>query len=104
MKKQFVLVGVEEPTEKEKWLLNTMNGILEHGMEHFACVGWRDPDDTVFTARYRMDCDDIARAASHLNFDAIDQFIIHNLERYLEMEAEPDEEEYDEDQNENTEV
>lgn len=104
MKKQFVLVGDGEPTEKEKWILNMMNGILEHGMEHFAFVGWRSPADTVFTARYRMDCDDIARAASHLQFDAIDQFIIHNLERYREMEAEPDEEEYDEDQNENTEV
>lgn len=104
MKKQFVLVCDGEPTEKEKWILNMVNGILGHGMEHFACVGWRSPDDTVFTAQYRMDCDDIARAASHLNFDAIDQFIIHNLERYREMEAEPDEEEYDEDQNENTEV
>ena len=104
MKKQFVLVCDGEPTEKEKWLLNTMNGILEHGMEHFAFVGWRTPEDTVFTARYEMDCDDIARAASHLQFDAIDQFIIHNLERYREMEAEPGEKEFDEDQNENTEV
>ena len=51
-----------------------------------------------------MGCDDIARAARLLNFDAIDQFVIQNLERYLEIEAEPDEEEYDEDQNENTEV
>ena len=104
MKKQFVLVGDGKPTEKEKWLLNVMNDILEHGMEHFACVCWRRPYDRVFTAQYGMDCDDIARAATHLNFDAIDEFIIHNLGRYLEMEAEPDEEEYDEDQNENTEV
>lgn len=104
MKKQFVLVGDEKPTEKEKCLLNMMNDIMENGIEHFACVGWRSPDDTVFTARYKMDCDDIARAASHLNFDAIDQFIIHNLERYREMEAEPDEEEFEEDQNEDTEV
>lgn len=104
MKKQFVLVGDGKPTEKETCLLNMMNDIMENGIEHFAFVGWRSPADTVFTARYEMDCDDIARAASHLNFDAIDQFIIHNLERYREMEAEPDEEEYDEDQNENTEV
>ena len=104
MKKQFVLIGDGEPTEKEKFLLNMMNDIIENGIEHFACVGWRKPDDAVFTARYRMDFDDIARAATHLNFDAIDQFIIYNLERYREMEAEPDEEEYDEDQNENTEV
>ena len=103
MKKQFVLVGDGEPTEKEKCLLNMMNDIMENGIEHFAFVGWRSPDDTGLTARYEMDCDDIARAASHLNFDAIDQFIIHNLERYREMEAEPDEEEHDEDQNENTE-
>ena len=104
MKKQFVLVGDGEPTEKEKCLLNMMNDIMENGIEHFAFVGWRNPADTVFTARYKMDCDDIARAASHLNFDAIDQFIIHNLERYREMEAEPDEEEFEEDQNEDTEV
>lgn len=104
MKKQFVLIGDGDPTEKEKCLLNMMNDIMENGMEHFAFVGWRNPDDTVFTARYKMDCDDIARAASHLQFDAIDEFIIHNLERYREMEAEPDGEEYDEDQNENTEV
>ena len=104
MKKQFVLVGGGEPTEKEKCLLNMMNDIMENGIEHFACVGWRSPYDTVFTAQYKMDCDDIARAATHLNFDAIDQFIIHNLERYREMEAEPDEEEFEEDQNEDTEV
>ena len=104
MKKQFVLVGDGKPTEKEKCLLNMMNDIIENGIEHFAFVGWGNPADTVFTARYKMDCDDIARAASHLQFDAIDQFIIHNLERYREMEAEPDEEEYDEDQDENTEV
>ena len=104
MKKQFVLIGDGEPTEKEKCLLNMMKDIMENGIEHVAFVGWRNPDDTVFTARYRMDCDDIARAASHLQFDAIDEFIIHNLGRYREMEAEPDEEEYDEDQNENTEV
>ena len=104
MKKQFVLVGDGEPTEKEKWLLDVMNGILEHGMEHFAFAGWRSPNDTDFTARYNMDCDELARAARLLNFDAINEFIIHNLERYREMETEPDEEEYDEDQNEDTEV
>lgn len=104
MKKQFVLIGDGEPTEKEKWLLNMMNDILEHRMEHLACVGWRNQDDKVFTARYRMDRDDIVRAAANLNFYAIGQFIIDNLERYREMETETDEEEYDEDQNENTEV
>ena len=85
MKKQFVLVGDGKPTEKEKCLLNMMNDILEHGMEHFVCVGWIKPNDTVFTTQYGMDCEGIARAATHLNFNAIDEFIIHNLGRYREM-------------------
>ncbi len=104
MKKQFVLVGAVEPTEKELWILNTMNGILEKGLEHLSFVGWRDPNDMIFTARWEMTCDDLSRAASHLQFDSIDQFIIHNLDRYYGMVDDPDEEEYDEDQNEDTEV
>lgn len=104
MKKQFVLIGTDAPTEKEKWMLNTMNDILEKGMMRFAFVGWSYRCNPVFTAHWDMTADDLARAAANLQFDAIDQFIIHNLDRYYGMVDDPDEEEYDEDQNEDTEV
>lgn len=96
--KQFVLLGTNEPSELEQWLLKIANDILGCNMSSIAIVGFADDNDGVYTAHWNMETFDLEAASAHLHFDAVDGFIKANIDRYAAMAQgyDPDEDEPEE--------
>lgn len=89
--KQFILLGTDEPSEQEQWLLGLMNDILAKGFDRMAFVALLDDGDVCsYTAHCGMDAFSMAMAAEQLRFDATDAFIKANLERHRSMEVDED--------------
>ncbi len=91
-KKRFVLLGVEEPSERDIWLTKMLNAAIDEDFDHIALAAWHGEDE-IHTARFNMSAFDIATAAQHLQFDAIDRFIAANFEKYREESEDGDWEE-----------
>jgi hypothetical protein len=91
-KARFVLVGVDEPSERDLWLAKMLDAAMEEDFDHIALVAWHGEEE-IQTARFNMSAFDIATAAQHLQFDAIDRFIAANFEKYQEEAEDGDLEE-----------
>ena len=91
MKKQFILLGDEQPTLFEQWLLERINE-LPGDIDRAALILFqKDVSDVgCYTAHFNMQTMDLAEAANHMLFDSIDAFIKANLGHYRSMEVDED--------------
>lgn len=89
--KQFILLGNEQPTPFEQWLLEQINEIpCNIGRAALILFPKESSDVGCYTAHFNMQTMDLAEAANHMLFDSIDAFIKANLGNYRSMEVDED--------------
>lgn len=84
-----VIISDQMVQPYSEFITETLTGFGNVGVSKIAVVGITD-NGTTLTGHFAMDTTDVAVAAQHLQFDAIDMFIRANLGRYREMDDEED--------------